>query len=47
MNPSVIGIIGLAVLFLIMAMGVPIGFAMALSGLVALPFLVALIPRCI
>ncbi len=32
MNPPVIGIIGLAVLFIIMAMGVPIGFAMALVG---------------
>lgn len=32
MSPVAIGIIGLAVLFLFMAMGVPIGFAMALVG---------------
>lgn len=39
MSPVAIGIVGLAVLFLIMAIGTPIGFAMALVGFVGFLFI--------
>ena len=42
MNPVIVGIIGIGLLFLLMAVVVPIGFSMALIGFLGLCFLVSI-----